>query len=320
MQAGEGEDALAQLQLAMHLLDSSQPSFDLQRGIAAVEAASAAGVGAATEIIATFEAMGVARPQNWERALDSLQLAAEQGSVTARRAIMVLAEDSYEDDPGSRDWGELRGSVDISAKLAGPERRSLCDSPRIRAIEGFASAAECRWVIARARDRLAPAMIADGSGGSLRDPGRSNRSTEFLVPDMDVILEVLRARISAVTRLPLPVFETTQVLHYSVGQAFAPHFDYFDPANAQHAQRLQTHGQRIATFLIYLNEDFEGGETDFPNTAVRYRGRLGDAVFWANVDLQSQPDPRTLHAGLPPTQGEKWVLSQWIRDRAPAAV
>jgi len=24
----------------------------------------------------------------------------------------------------------------------------------------------------------------------------------------------------------------------------------------------------------------------------------------------------TLHAGLPPLSGEKWLLSQWLRDRA----
>ena len=36
-----------------------------------------------------------------------------------------------------------------------------------------------------------------------------------------------------------------------------------------------------------------------------------------NVDAEGTPDPRTLHAGLPPTAGEKWVLSQWVRTRPP---
>ena len=27
--------------------------------------------------------------------------------------------------------------------------------------------------------------------------------------------------------------------------------------------------------------------------------------------------PITRHAGLPPTRGEKWVLSQWVRSKAP---
>jgi hypothetical protein len=27
------------------------------------------------------------------------------------------------------------------------------------------------------------------------------------------------------------------------------------------------------------------------------------------------PDVKTLHAGLAPTRGEKWLLSQWMRRR-----
>jgi|tagenome__1003787_1003787.scaffolds.fasta_scaffold20988880_6 hypothetical protein len=39
------------------------------------------------------------------------------------------------------------------------------------------------------------------------------------------------------------------------------------------------------------------------------------AIFWANLDMEGHPHPLTLHAGLPPTSGEKRILSQWIRDR-----
>jgi hypothetical protein len=49
----------------------------------------------------------------------------------------------------------------------------------------------------------------------------------------------------------------------------------------------------------------------------RYRGRKGDAIFFWNVDPSGAPDKRTYHAGLAPTRGEKWLLSQWIRERAP---
>jgi hypothetical protein len=32
-----------------------------------------------------------------------------------------------------------------------------------------------------------------------------------------------------------------------------------------------------------------------------------------NTDETGRPDRRTMHVGLPPTRGEKWLLSQWIR-------
>ena len=38
--------------------------------------------------------------------------------------------------------------------------------------------------------------------------------SDFQVVEMDLVLELIRARISAATRVPLPVFELTQVFHY----------------------------------------------------------------------------------------------------------
>jgi prolyl 4-hydroxylase len=117
--------------------------------------------------------------------------------------------------------------------------------------------------------------------------------------------------------LPVPLFEASQVLHYSVGQQFKPHHDFLDPANPAYDEDLMRFGQRIATFLIYLNEGYRGGETSFPEIGFDYRANEGDALFYANVTGDGRPDPLTLHAGLPPTFGEKWVFSQWIRDRFP---
>ena len=74
----------------------------------------------------------------------------------------------------------------------------------------------------------------------------------------------------------------------------------------------------MGTFLLFLNEEFEGGETTFPAAGLSFRGRTGDALFFANVTRDGRPDPLTLHAGRPPTSGEKWILSQWIRERPPA--
>jgi len=136
---------------------------------------------------------------------------------------------------------------------------------------------------------------------------------------MNLLTEVIRQRISAGTRLPVPLFEPSQVLHYAVGQRFEPHHDFLDPTNSAYHDSLARFGQRIATFLIYLNDGYEGGETSFLKIRMTYRAKQGDALFFANVRQDGSPDPTTLHAGLPPTSGEKWVFSQWIRDQFPSA-
>lgn len=73
--------------------------------------------------------------------------------------------------------------------------------------------------------------------------------------------------------------------------------------------------RREYTVLVYLNTEYDGGDTDFPIARWRHRGGKGDALIWRNVTPTLELDRNTLHAGRPPTSGEKWVLSQWIRGR-----
>lgn len=315
-------DAGAAYAEGMRLLREPGGAGGFVRGVDLVETAAAAGHAEANARCALFEAMGIARAQNWELAFDRLQCAAEAGSKGAQEQLVLLANaDEQPDVSGAVPadyWARLRNSISLDRLIAHPESVALSTAHPIRAIQRFASDAECRYMISRARALLRPATVVKKTGEQAVVEGRSNTSAAFLEYAMDVVLEVIRTRIGAAIRLPTPLFEVTQIMHYSVGQEFALHCDYLDPANPAHLPRLQAGGQRIATFLIYLNEDFDGGETDFPQIGLQYRGRAGGAVFWANVDVRNRPNPLTLHAGLPPTSGEKWILSQWIRDRVHA--
>jgi prolyl 4-hydroxylase len=38
-------------------------------------------------------------------------------------------------------------------------------------------------------------------------------------------------------------------------------------------------------------------------------------MYFINALPDGQPDLRTVHAGRAPTRGEKWIFSQFIRDR-----
>jgi hypothetical protein len=189
----------------------------------------------------------------------------------------------------------------------------------VQAIEGVVSAPICDWIIAQARDRLRPAMVYDAAGGHTTIAGRSNSAVELSLSDGDVVSMAVRERLAAAAGLSVMNLDGPQVLHYAIGQSFAPHVDYFDEAIPNQARQMAAAGQRVATVLLYLNDEgLEGGETDFPELGIRHRGRRGDVLVFFNVDQAGKPDRRTLHAGLAPTQGEKWLMSQWIRDRAVA--
>ena len=297
---------------AMRLLNGGRN--EVFAGISLIDSAAARNDADAIERRALLEAIGCARPQSWERSLDSLAEAAERGSRPAQEQLRILARAGEE----AEDWKEIRSRISIQHLLQPPPKRALSERPRLRVLGGFATNGECSWLVKSARDRLGPATVVTPAGSQTIETARTNRAVAFQWAETDVVTEVVRARISAATGLPLPLFETSQVLHYAPGQEFRPHHDYFDPQNAGHAEQLRR-GQRIATFLIYLNAGYSGGETDFPSAQLSFRGEPGDALFIANVDRSGRPDPLTLHAGTPPASGEKWIFSQWIRDRAPPA-
>lgn len=313
------EDAEAQFAAGAGLLGGADGAAGFARGASLVEAAAALGHAEASAMLATLEAIGAGRRQDWNRAFDHLAAAAERGSAHARRQLLLLSGAEAADDRAPGLWAAIRERIDVARLFRVPERSALSESPRMRVLPGFASADECRWVIDRLRPSLGPAMVWDSQTGVGKvDPSRTSSAVELRLPQMDVVIEVVRARIAAATGLPEAIFEVPQVMRYEVGQEFRVHHDYLDPTQPGPAADIARRGQRIGTFLIYLNEDFEGGETVFPRAGISFRGRTGDALFFSNVTRDGRPDPLTVHAGRPPAAGEKWIFSQWIRDRLPA--
>lgn len=265
-------------------------------------------------------AEGAGVPQSWDDALDHLQRAAEDGLVLARAEMAALAGDwtlaahlSF-GNPAEADWAALRRRISIADWLKSPPKRIVSASPRIAVVEGFASQETCQWLIARARSGLTRATVFDHDTGEARtEPVRTNSQCYFKRDDGDLILALLRARVSRVIELPVEWMEVPMVLHYAPGEEFLPHVDFLDTEHPGHALDLAKRGQRVLTFLLVLNEGYEGGETEFTELHSRWKGRAGSALFFWNVEPDGKPDPRTAHAGLPPANGEKWLLSQWVR-------
>jgi hypothetical protein len=265
-------------------------------------------------LLAILACGGLRVAQNWRAALDYLQRAAECGYPLAQQELALLAGDPSLDAPSG--WAELRRKTDIRPWLSPTQFRLACPAPRIAVVERFIAPEVCDWLITRSRPLLQPASIDDPATGNVRYGGtRTNSAAMFELAESGLILYLLRARISALTGLPTSAMEGSTVLHYAVGQQFFPHYDFLDIANPGYAAQVGQFGQRVLTLLIYLNEDFAGGETEFPALGWRYKGRKGDALFFHNVLPNAQPDRRTLHAGLPPTEGEKWLFSQWVRSQ-----
>ncbi len=290
---------------ARALLIGDDGASEPQAGIALLTGLARKGDAAAANLLATLAASGAWTPQDWSVALDWLQSAADLGSASAQGQLALLA--------AGDSWAERRRCIHIEDWTTPPERRNLCEAPRVRQCDRFIAPEICDWLVGLARGRVRPAMMVEGYGAAPQlTEARTNSDFAFTVFDSDCIIALVRARISAMIKLPVAAMEPPQVFHYAVGQELRPHVDYLQ-REGRPAGGYQ--GDRIATFLIYLNDEFEAGETWFPRADLKARPEKGGAVYFANVDPAGRPDPMTLHAGLPPTRGEKWLFSQWIHDR-----
>ena len=280
------------------------------KSIATLREAAARGGGEAAALLAVCAAWGVAQARNVDDALDQLTRAAELGWAPALRELQLLARDSVGGDPGA-----LRRKVDVASWRSTPAARVVFEKPRIVVVEGFASAAECQWLIGRAGSGLMRAKVYRASSTPRVVETRTNREMSFTIFNADVMLSLIRDRIATASGVPVTHFEIAKLLHYSPGEQFALHADFIEAKTPELAHELAARGQRAATFLIYLNDGYEGGATQFPRLDWQYRGGCGDALLFSNVDAGGAPDYDTVHAGTPPTSGEKWVLSQWVRTR-----
>ncbi len=130
-----------------------------------------------------------------------------------------------------------------------------------------------------------------------------------------MVCVLAQQRMAACLGVAFRQFEPITVLHYAEGEEITEHFDFVDPHVPDYEQEIARQGQRIATFLVYLNDDHGGGETDFPRVGVTHKGSVGEGLVFINALADGSADQRTLHAGRPPRTGEKWIVSQFVRNR-----
>jgi prolyl 4-hydroxylase len=310
--AARGGSTAAASLAGRRLLVGRDAPFDPQEGLRLLTFASAQGNADALSQMATLKAAGAWMPQNWNEALDLLQTAAERGSERARGQLIILGGEAR--GGADRSWAALRASVDLKRWLSVPERRAICEAPRIRVVEKFVPVAVCNWVMARGAGRYQRSMMFDGQSSNVLDT-RTCSDFKFDIIDADVVMQIVRERIAAITTLPTVAFEPPQIFHYALGEEIKAHYDALRLGEQGYGQSGAYKGDRIATFLLYLNDDYDGGELEFPRAKVRHKGRAGDGIYFAHIDANGVPDRLSLHAALPITRNEKFILSQWIHDR-----
>jgi len=224
-------------------------------------------------------------------------------------ALMAKARRGARPAPAA-DWNPVVSRAVLSVPLRlSPERLSA--SPDVVVCRGTIAPEICEYVIASSMPRLGPSLVYDPVVDRMRrDPLRTSATASLSPIDLDLALVALNRAISAAAALPQENGEFLSVLRYLPGQLYRPHLDCIPPG-----ADYERSGQRIKTALLFLNEDFVGGETHFVASGLKFRGEAGDILIFGNVDTAGAPDPAARHAGLEVVSGEKWLASKWFRSK-----
>jgi hypothetical protein len=119
-----------------------------------------------------------------------------------------------------------------------------------------------------------------------------------LVPDFaGRMTTTIRPIIKQFWGIDLHEYSGTQIVRYLPGGRYLAHADA--------GQDMQ---DRYFSVVCYLNSDFEGGTTWFPNLCYRALPQCGKAIVFPS---------KYLHSAEPVLDGEKYVLVTWLVGPVP---
>jgi prolyl 4-hydroxylase len=252
------------------------------------ERAGEAGNAASAAHFTNLLASGIAGPRDWNRALKRLKDEAKR-SETRRKVFELVRKMALtpEGDPTSV-----------------PAAKVLSEQPDIRFFSRLFSPAECDYLRQAAEPFFEPSMVKTNDGRAVRDQMRTSDGASIPWLDEDPAIHALNRRIAAMSGSRTENGEALQILRYRRGEEYRPHFDFV------HASENQRH----MTALVWLNDDYEGGETRFLRIGLDIKGRKGDAIVFANAKPDRVRDDFAEHCGMPVKHGTKYLASRWIRE------
>jgi len=186
----------------------------------------------------------------------------------------------------------------------------------VKEFDGFLSTAECDslMVFCESQKMDQSSVLSYGTKSDTSVDMDSRKSRTKWLPNEQHPVAIKMAKFAAeLSGKPLENQEMLQVVKYDEGGKFNPHFDACDIEDPEYKKRVNHGaGQRLATLLVYLNDRYEGGETDFVEIGYRVKPQKGKALFFWDTDDKEEIIPWSKHMGCEVRGGNKWIATKWV--------
>lgn len=184
--------------------------------------------------------------------------------------------------------------------------------PYIGTLDNFLTDSEIDYILnADFKDRLHPGKVG-GVGDRIISEHRTSWNTVLPTDTDPVLIQITNKLCSLIKRHP-NTMEKLSLIRYRPGEYYLPHVDAYHYIDGGITEDLHM-SQRIMSILMYLNDDYLGGQTSFPALDISITPKRGRALLFHNVRENADiANPLSSHQGQEVTQGTKWLLMAMFR-------
>jgi prolyl 4-hydroxylase len=233
--------------------------------------------------------------------------------------FLVLIVDTVRSGQSHESWVSVMARPVFEYKL-GDAKES---NPEPRLIRGFISDQEIEAIL---RDSDAKGFHASLIEDNKEQLKIRKSETCWLYPSNNETIRRIYERARALPELTDEdeddlSFEPCQIVRYTPGGHYSTHYDQCHDKSIYCTKQIEEYkGPRKWTLLMYITDDFEGGETWFPMIQKSFRGKKGDALLFHTLTPDNlRVHPHSLHQGSPVKSGEKRIANIWIRTKTVVA-
>lgn len=167
----------------------------------------------------------------------------------------------------------------------------------IKIIDEFLSPEECDEIISFSENHNKISYKKSAIGFNDEEKISEYRTSYTFIPpieELTILNKIIQLSVIE-TQQNKDMLEPISIARYNVDQSFWLHFD------------TSTFMPRTYTGVLYLNDNFDGGETYFSELDFKIVPKKGRMLFFPNLERHSLP-VYSAHAGLPIKNGSKYVL------------